>query len=143
MQYFGLPLDVSLGRIYFQTSYVVEIFSVLVFTRHYNFELWTEGKRILHNMDMAEALSAFFHLCFTLNLKYPQVCLHFRFILNNNAVPLQKAQYLCDFLQHVVAEFGDEEGTKTSKSKVTAENKRCKYFQQLGKALGMKNVKKK
>jgi len=94
--------------------------------KHYNFELWTEGKRILHNMDMAEALSAFFHLCFTLNLKYPQ-----------------KAQYLCDFLQHVVAEFGDEEGTKTSKSKVTAENKRCKYFQQLGKALGMKNVKKK
>ena len=42
-------------------------------TRHYNFELWVEGSRILHNMDLAEAISAFFHLSFTFNLKYPQV----------------------------------------------------------------------
>ena len=65
--------------------------------RHYNFELWAEGKRILHNMDLADALSAFLHLCFTFNLKYPQV----------------------------------------------VENKRMKYYQQLGKALGMKNVRAK
>ena len=119
-------------------------FFIIVTLRHYNFELWTEGKRILHNMDLADALSAFLHLAFTFNLKYPQVCTHSELIINQSFqfCLLQKAEYLCDFLQHVVAEYGDEDGTRTSKAKTTAENKRMRYYVQLGKALGMKNVRK-
>ena len=117
---------------------------IIVTFRHYNFELWAEGKRILHNMDLADALSAFLHLAFTFNLKYPQVCTHSELIINQSFqfCLLQKAEYLCDFLQHVVAEYGDEDGTRTSKAKTTAENKRMRYYVQLGKALGMKNVRK-
>ena len=59
-------------------------FFIIVTFRHYNFELWTEGKRILHNMDLADALSAFLHLVFTFNLKYPQVCTHFELIVNQS-----------------------------------------------------------
>ena len=41
-----------------------------------------------------------------------------------------------------MAEYGDADGTKTSKAKSTAENKLMKYYTLLGKALGMKNVRK-
>ena len=119
-------------------------FFIIVTFRHYNFELWTEGKRIMQNMDLADALSAFLHLVFTFNLKYPQVCTHFELIVNQSfqCCFLKKAEYLCDFIQHVVAEYGDEDGTRTSKAKTTAENKRMRYYVQLGKALGMKTVRK-
>ena len=101
-----------------------------------------EGGRILGNLDLAGSVSAFLHICFTFNLKYPQV---------GDCIPnlkmvyqyFQKAEFLCDFLQRVVAEFGDKDGTRTSKAKSTAENKLMKYYTQLGKALGSKNVKKK
>ena len=92
-------------------------------------------------MDLSDALSAFLHLVFTFNLQYPQVNLVL-LILVFIFFPFQKAQYLCDFIQHVVAEYGDDDGTRTSKAKSTAENKRMKYYLQLGKALGMRNVRK-
>ena len=123
----------------------VEAYFFIMTSRHYNFELWTKGKRILHNMDLADALSAFLHLVFTFNLKYPQVCIHFDLNVKRSfqfCFFLKKAEYLCDFIQHVVAEYGDEDGTRTSKAKTTAENKRMRYYVQLGKALGMKNVRK-
>ena len=91
-----------------------------------------------HGWSFIRILPPLFHIQF----KISSGLSHFWFNLYYNALLFQKAQYLCDFLQHVVADFGDEEGTKTSKSKLTAENKRCKYFQQLGRALGMKNVRK-
>lgn len=41
--------------------------------RSYIFELWTENDKLLGNMDLFTALAAFFHLCFTFDLKYPKV----------------------------------------------------------------------
>ena len=63
------------------------------------------------------------------------------FVLNPG-FRLQKADFLCDFLQREVAEYGDSDGTKTNKAKSTAENKLARFYMQLGKAMGAKNVKK-
>ena len=46
----------------------------------------------------------------------------------------QEAQHFCDYLQRVVADFGDEDGTKTSKAKSTSENRLDKFHKNLGKA---------
>ena len=54
----------------------------------------------------------------------------------------QKSEFLCDFLQREVADYGDTDGTRTSKAKSTAENKLARYYMKLGKAMGSKNVKK-
>ena len=61
---------------------------------------------------------------------------------NTWIVYLQKADFLCDFLQREVAEYGDSDGTRTNKAKSTAENKLAKYYMKLGKAMAQKNVKK-
>ena len=37
------------------------------------FELFVEQVRILENMDLAESISAFLHLVFVFNLRYPKV----------------------------------------------------------------------
>ena len=39
----------------------------------YHFEVWVEGKKILGNLNLASAISAFLHLCFSFDLKYPKV----------------------------------------------------------------------
>ena len=46
----------------------------------------------------------------------------------------------CKCVQRVLADYGDESGTKTGKSKSTAENQLAKFFEFLGKA---KSTKKK
>ena len=91
---------------------------------HYHFELWVEKERLLENMELEESISAFLHLVFCYNLTYPK-----------------EAETICDWLQRVVAEYGNDEGTKTNKSKVTAQSKLTRYHIQLGKALGAKNLK--
>ena len=88
---------------------------------HYNFELWAEGSRLLLNMDLAEALSAFFQLCFAFNLEFPQ-----------------EAAYVRDFLQRVVADYGDDGGSLAKKAKSTMENKMARYFMRLGQAASAK-----
>ena len=49
---------------------------------------------------------------------------------------------MCDFLQRIVANFGNDEGTKTNKNKSAAKTKLTKYQIQLGKALGARNIEK-
>jgi len=89
----------------------------------YVFELWVEKECIMGNMGLATSISSFLHLVFCFNLKYPKT-----------------AETVCDFLQRVVADFGNDEGTRTNKSKATAENKLTKYHIQLGKVLGARNA---
>ena len=89
----------------------------------YIFELWVERTKLLGNLDLPDSIAAFIHLCFTFGLEYPE-----------------GAPYFCDYVQRVLADYGDESGTKTGKSKSTAENKLAKFFEFLGKA---KSTKKK
>ena len=107
----------------------------------YVFELWIEKECIMGNMGLASSISAFLHVAFSFNLKYPQ-----------------RSETVCDFLQRVVADYGNDEGTfrvqsipfevylffctgtKTHKSRKTAETKLTKYQIQLGKILGAKNA---
>ena len=56
-----------------------------------------EEKGILFDMDMAECVSAFLHLVFCFNLRYPK-----------------KSETVCDFLQRIVAEYGNDEGLLNS-----------------------------
>ena len=35
------------------------------------FELWAEGLQLLFKMDFVTAIASFLHLCFALNLQYP------------------------------------------------------------------------
>ena len=44
------------------------------------FELHLEKTKLLGNMDMASAISSFYHLCFVFDLLYPKVCYHYKFI---------------------------------------------------------------
>ena len=60
----------------------------------------------------------------------------------NPVFKLRRQKTLCDFLQRIVANFGNDEGTKTNKNKSTAETKLTKYQIQLGKALGARNIEK-
>ena len=43
------------------------------FVRTFVFELWCERKKLLGDLDMAEAVAAFIHLAFVFDLKYPKV----------------------------------------------------------------------
>ena len=52
-----------------------------------------EGKGILFNLDLAECVSAFLHLAFVFNMRYAK-----------------KSETVCDFLQRIVAEYGNDEG---------------------------------
>ena len=38
------------------------------------FEVWCERRKLLGDMDMAEAIASFLHLAFVFDLKYPKVC---------------------------------------------------------------------
>ena len=101
-----------------------------------------EKQRILEQLDMAQCIASFLHLVFIFDLKFPE-----------------KAQTVSDFLQRVVGDYGTDEGnnliiflsiltsfsvlgTKTHKSKATAESKLIRYQVQLGKVLGKKNAQK-
>ena len=66
-----------------------------------------------------QLVSAFLHLAFCFHLKYPK-----------------SAETVADFLQRVVADYGDDSGTRTSKNKDTAASKLLRYHIQLGKVLG-------
>ena len=59
----------------------------------YQFELWVEKEGILFDMDLAESISAFLHLTFCFNLKFPK-----------------GSETVCDFLQRVVADYGNGKG---------------------------------
>ena len=48
-------------------------FIIAIPFRHFIYELWAEGKKLVGNMDFVSALAAFFHVCFIFDLKYPQV----------------------------------------------------------------------
>ena len=37
------------------------------------FDVWCERKKLLGDLDMAEAIASFLHLSFVCNLKYPKV----------------------------------------------------------------------
>ena len=60
-------------------------------------------------------------VCFAFNLEYPQ-----------------EATYVCDFLQRVVADYGDDGGSLAKKAKSTMENKMARYFMRLGQAASSK-----
>ena len=45
----------------------------LSYFRTFIYELWVEQAKLIGNMDLCTALAAFYHLCFSFNLKYPQV----------------------------------------------------------------------
>ena len=51
---------------------VMIVFPVRIFI----FELYVEKKCLLGNMNLAEALGAFLHLCFVFDLLYPKVNLN-------------------------------------------------------------------
>ena len=83
-----------------------------------------EKKRLLEIMELEESISAFVHLVFGYNLTYPKA-----------------AETICDWVQRVVAVYGNDEGTKSNNLKVTAQSKLTRYHIQLGKALGARNIK--
>ena len=58
--------------IFLNNSHTFSI-NISLFCRSYVFELWTEHAKLLGNMDLISALAAFFHLCFTFDLKYAKV----------------------------------------------------------------------
>lgn len=37
------------------------------------FEVWVESEKLLGNLNIISALSAFYHIVFCFNLKYPEV----------------------------------------------------------------------
>ena len=65
-------------------------------------------------MELEDSISAFLHMVFCYNLTYPK-----------------EAEIMCDWVQRVVAEYGNDEGTKTNESKVTARGKLNRYHIQL------------
>ena len=91
--------------------------------KNYHFELWVERERVLENLELEQSISAFLHLAFCFHLKYPK-----------------SAETVADFLQRVVADSGDDSGTRTSKNKDTAASKLLRYHIQLGKVLGEKKA---
>jgi hypothetical protein len=52
-----------------------------------------EKEGILFNMDLAECISAFLHLAFCFNLRFPL-----------------GSETTCDFIQRIVADYGNGEG---------------------------------
>ena len=42
-------------------------------SRVFIFELYAEKVKLMGNLDIVSAISAFFHLCFIFNMKYPKV----------------------------------------------------------------------
>ena len=51
------------------------ILSLFYFPRMFIFELWCEKRKLLGELDLAEAIAAFIHLAFVFDLKYPKVSL--------------------------------------------------------------------
>ena len=83
-----------------------------------------EKKRLLEIMELEESISAFVQVVFGYNLTYPK-----------------EAEIIFDWVQRVVAVYVNDEGTKSNKSKVTAQSKLTRYHIQLGKALEARNLK--
>ena len=50
------------------------------------FEVWCEKRKLLGNLDMAEAIASFLHLAFVFDLKYPSVSFQFSYIAILNIV---------------------------------------------------------
>ena len=46
--------------------------------------------------------------------------------------------YVCDFLQRLVADYGDDGGSLAKKAKSTMENKMARYFMRIGQAASSK-----
>ena len=67
-----LVLSAFNGKFIFLISHTFSL-NISLFCRSFVFELWTEHAKLLGNMDLISALAAFFHLCFTFDLKYPKV----------------------------------------------------------------------
>ena len=106
----------------------------------YVFELWVERGCVLSNLGLASSICAFLHLAFCFSLNYPKVCFYVSCQVLHQS--LQESETACDFLQRVVAEYGNDDGTKTSKSTGTAAGKLLKYQVQLGKILGAREAEK-
>ena len=51
----------------------IEISCKYLCFRTFIFELYTDSAKLLGNMDIVTALSAFYHLCFSFDLRYPKV----------------------------------------------------------------------
>ena len=99
------------------------------------FELYVEQVRILEKMDLAGSISAFLHLVFVFNLRYPKVRIYSHqshtparswscspivpprlcpvqtIIVHHNNL-FQESETVCDFLQRAVANYGNEEGDR-------------------------------
>ena len=45
------------------------------------FELWVEHQKVIGNLSLPDAISAFFHLCFVAHLEYPKVRCQFFFCI--------------------------------------------------------------
>ena len=57
-----------------QSTVIVIVDHIMFFfVRTFVFELWCERKKLLGDLDMAEAVAAFIHLAFVFDLKYPKV----------------------------------------------------------------------
>ena len=125
----------------------------------YVFELWVEKECIMGNMGLATSISSFLHLVFCFNLKYPKVprtalqssltCFTVHFfpgVRNSLWFPPQSFGRFWKWWRSVVRNLlrlGLNKtylGTRTNKSKTTAESKLVKYHIQLGKVLGARNV---
>ena len=103
------------------------IFAVFKPEVGYTFELWVERQGLLFDLDLAQCIAAFLHLCFCFGLKYPR-----------------ESETVCDFLQRIVADYGNhEEGTMTLKKEATAKTKLLRYKIELGNVLGLKAVMEK
>ena len=92
--------------------------SIEVNKNQFHFELWVEQQKLLYNLSLSAAISAFLHLCFTFNLDYPK-----------------GAKTVADILQHGWAKYGDDTGTKTGGGVSAAVKKRQFYFATVGKLI--------
>lgn len=97
------------------------------------FELWVEHQKVIGNLSLPDAISAFFHLCFVAHLEYPKV--RYQFFCHTNNMS-QGAGNLVDLMQHSMAKYGDNTGTRSLVKAVSAEKKRETYYAILGRLLG-------
>ena len=118
-----------------------------IYFRKFHFELHVEKEPLLVNLDLPEAIAGYLHLAFVFNLKYPKVFRPLLAISNLIFHIFKECQTLIDILQRLVAKYGDNSGlckfdlleishyffsgTKTQRSKVSAQSKFDTYLRVL------------
>ena len=100
------------------TIFVVLICSNKVFI----YKLWAEKELLMSGMDLPAAIASFIHLAFVFDLKYPA-----------------ESEVLAEILQRSTANFGNDDGTRTTKKKTVAEGKLNKYYAKMGFIKSLEN----